>query len=139
MSSTGFLSSEATSNMCFGHVVSLCSGRVILAVTNGVNDVDDDSSSCDESAPASNPIARARTVVRVIRGSGLRRDAFNEVIVNGNARGWFKEGQKTIQLKQLQLLRDVHTRWDSIYHMLNRLREMRQVSIGELDLKLFIS
>ncbi|KAI0263897.1 hypothetical protein BGY98DRAFT_905734, partial [Russula aff. rugulosa BPL654] len=30
-----------------------------------------------------------------------------------------------VQLKHLQLLRDVPTRWDSVYHMLHRLRIMR--------------
>jgi hypothetical protein len=46
--------------------------------------------------------------------------------VNGNVKGWFKQGWplKIVQLKQLQLLRDMRTRWDSVFHMLNRLREM---------------
>lgn len=74
-------------------------------------------------------ISHARTVVRVIRGSGMRRDAFDDVIKDGNSKGWFKEGPKIIQLRRLQLLRDVRTRWDSKYHMLNRLRELRPVCI----------
>jgi hypothetical protein len=112
--------------MCFGHVVDLSSARV----TRGIGStVDDENDSPNEEAAASTPIPRARTVVRVIRGSGLRRDAFDEVIVNGNAKGWFKQGQPIviIKVKQLQLLRDVRSRWDSIYLMLNRLREMRPV------------
>jgi len=114
--------------MCFAHVVDLCSGRVIRAASDGV-EPENDSSSSDGDTAASNPIALARAVVRVIRGSGSRRDAFDEVIVCSNAKGWFKQGKpsRIIQVKPLQLLRDVRTRWDSVHHMLKRLREMRLV------------
>jgi hypothetical protein len=115
--------------MCFGHVIDLSSGRVTRSAdTTGDNDRDEsDESDNDTAAPS--PIARARDVVRVIRGSGMRREAFDEVVANGNAKGWFKEGRPpvTITIKPLQLLRDVRTRWDSVYLMLNRLREMRPV------------
>ena len=114
--------------MCFAHVVDLCSGRVIRAASDGVEPGNDGSSS-DGDAAVSNPIALARAVVRVIRGSGSRRDAFDEVIVRGNVKGWFKQGKppRIVQVKPLQLLRDVRTRWDSVHHMLKRLREMRPV------------
>jgi len=114
--------------MCFAHVVDLCSGRVIRAASDGV-EPENDSSSSDGDTTASNPIALARVVVWVIRGSGSRRDAFNEVIIRGNAKGWFKQGKpsRIIQVKLLQLLRDVRTRWDSVHHMLKRLHEMRPV------------
>jgi hypothetical protein len=93
-----------------------------LSPTNGKDDKNSDS-------PPSDPIAHARKVVSAIRGSGMCRDAFEEVIVNGNAKGWFKSGKppKTIQVKKLQLLQDVRTRWDSEYYMLNQLRELRPV------------
>jgi hypothetical protein len=74
-----------------------------------------------------NVIALVRAIVRVIRASGLRRDAFNEVIKNGNERGWFKVDDRVVKLDQLQLLRDVETRWDSVFHMLARLRDLRPV------------
>lgn len=115
--------------MCFGHVIDLSSGRVTRnADAIGPNDRDDSDDSDNDTATPS-PIARARNVVRVIRGSGMRREAFDEVVANGNAKGWFKAGRPpvTITIKPLQLLRDVRTRWDSIYIMLNRLREMRPV------------
>jgi hypothetical protein len=100
--------------MCFAHIVDLCSGRV-------VNAIDDES--------ASNPIGLARGAVRAIRGSGLRRDAFDEVIKNDNAKGWFKTGDPptTIKLKALQLLWDMRVRWDSVYLMVHRLGVMRPV------------
>jgi len=102
--------------MCFAHIINLCSGRVI----NAINDNDESTS---------DPIGLARGAVRSIRASGLCRDAFNEVIQNGNTKGWFKTGEppQTIQLKQLQLLRDMRIQWDSTYFMINRLGVMRPV------------
>jgi hypothetical protein len=118
--------------MCYGHIVDLSTKRVIdgLSKAKYSDDWDEPTEPTTYSdAIARDIISHARTVVRVIRGSGMRRDAFDELIVNGNSKGWFKAGQppKTVQLKKLQLLRDVRTRWDSEYHMLNRLRELRPV------------
>ncbi len=102
--------------MCFAHVIDLSSRRVIRAV---------------EDSEPSNPIGHGRVVVRTIRSSGIRRDSFDDVIKNGNTKNWFKTYDQVppqiIKLKPLQLLRQVRTRWDSVYHMLNRLREMRLV------------
>ena len=128
--------------MCFAHVIDLSSGRVTRNADNTVCDdgvvdgdqsdsdyeTDDETAGSEDGAVGSDgPIAHARNVVRVIRGSGMRRDMFNEVIVNGNNKGWFKKEQKVVRVKQLELLRDVRTRWDSVYLMLARLREMRPV------------
>ena len=113
---------------CFEHVVNLCSGRV--ADVGGVQDCEDEPCSSDSGTTpiASSPIGLARAAVRAIRGSGLRREAFNEVIDNGNKKGWFKGPDgKLITLKKLQLLRDVKTRWDSVYYMISRLRQLRPV------------
>jgi hypothetical protein len=127
--------------MCYAHIVNLSSGRVIAGLTKVAIDSDADWSgpplpyspteqTYDE-AIARDPISLGRTVVRIIRASGTRRDAFDDVVATGNTKGWFKQGrppnEKTVRLKQLQLLRDVRTRWDSVYYMLNRLREMRPV------------
>jgi hypothetical protein len=124
--------------MCYGHVVDLSSGCIIRGVTtNSADSVDNwngpplcnPATQTYEQALSRDPIALARTVVQVIRGSGKHRDAFDDIIVNGNAKDWFKEGQppKVVKLKQLQLLRDVSTQWDSMYYMLNRLWELRPV------------
>lgn len=117
--------------MCFAHVVDLSSKQVTRNADNTVDDDGDGSLESDEETAISGPITRGRNVVRVIRGSGMRRDAFEEVIKDGNKRGWFKAGRplKVVQIKPLQLLRDVRTRWDSIYLMLNRLHEMRPVRL----------
>ena len=48
--------------MCFAHVINLCSGRAILAASDG--DADDDGyDSSDDAIVPSNPISRARAVV----------------------------------------------------------------------------
>ena len=109
--------------MCFAHIINLCSGWVVHAATNGVEDKDAPSLSDDDSnSPSSscdvphapNPIEAACAVVWAIQGSGQCQSNFSKVITSGNAEGWFK-GQ---QLNNLQLLRDVRTRWDSVYYML---------------------
>jgi hypothetical protein len=117
--------------MCFAHVIDLSSGQVTRSTgtqrrRNTVDDDGDDSPQSDDETAISDPIARGRNVVRVIRGSGMRREMFKEVIENGNNRGWFKAGQPPlpVKIKVRQLLRDVCTQWDSTYHMLNRLHEM---------------
>jgi hypothetical protein len=123
--------------MCYGHVVDLSSGRII----DGQSTVNSRSGDWDgvpllieptyAEAIGRDIVSHARSVVRVIRGSGMRREAFDEVIINGNTKGWFKEGEppRTIQVPMLQLLRDVRTRWDSEYYMLKRLRELRPVCL----------
>jgi len=110
--------------MCFAHIIDLCSGRAIHAAS-GVER--EGVSSGDKTA--SDPLAAAHAAVRAIRGSGQRRDDFDRNIVDGNAGGWFKNGQQSVQVKQLQLLHDVCTRWDSVFHMLHRLCEMRLVCL----------
>ena len=130
--------------MCFEHVVNLCSGRVIDGLTKALADSTADDwvappppslrgSQSYAEAVERDPVALGRAVVRAIRASGARRDAFDDVIKTGNEKGWFREGtppnQRSIKVKQLQLLRDVSTRWDSVYYMLNRLREMRPVCL----------
>jgi hypothetical protein len=111
--------------MCFAHVVDLSSGRVVRKVDDAVDNNGGDLPQSDNEA---GPITRGRNVVRAIRGSGMRRDAFDEAIENGNAKNYFtSDGGAPVVVKSLQLLRDVRTRWDSTYHMLSRLREMRPV------------
>lgn len=128
--------------MCFPHIINICSQHVIskftnielanateatpviLAPNNATRQSFNNAVSCD-------PIALGRNTVRVLRSSGQRRDTFDDIIKDGNDKGWFgKTGNPpvNIQLRPLQLLRDVKTRWDSVYFMIKRLREMRPVS-----------
>ena len=79
------------------------------------------------------PLRRARRVVRLLRSSDQRREGFRKFIQDGNQRRWFTakgtNGKRAmVQVPELQPLRDVKTRWDSVYLMLQRLRELRPVS-----------
>lgn len=83
-----------------------------------------------------NPLSRARRVVRLLRSSDLRREGFRDFIKDGNQRGRFigtdKDNNcKTIEVPELELLRDVKTRWDSVFLMLRRLRQLRPVSSSQ--------
>jgi hypothetical protein len=80
-----------------------------------------------------NPLKRARRLIRFLRASDQRKNLLRTVIEEGNERSWFtmkdKQGKRVvIDVPQLQLLRDVKTRWDSVYLMLDRLRSLRPVS-----------
>lgn len=84
----------------------------------------------------SDPLGRARKVISSIRSSDQRRIRFSISIDEGNISGWFpkRDSQRkripgqTVQVKNRQLLRDVKTRWDSVFLMLERLRSLRPVS-----------
>jgi hypothetical protein len=81
------------------------------------------------------PVKRARAVVRTVRSSGQRKEDFLKLIRLGNNMKSFKdENDNVILLKELQLLKDVRHRWDSLYTMLVRLEEQRQVHLLSLPL-----
>ena len=84
------------------------------------------------------PLRRARRVIRLLCSSDEHRRGFLELIQNGNKHGWFdtkdKDGECIAgNVPELQLLRDVKTRWDSVYMMLMRLRVLRLVSLSRLQ------
>jgi hypothetical protein len=128
--------------MCFPHVVNICCQHVICEFTNiqlaetaedfvAALPADLPQLQSYQDAVDRDPVALGRNVVRVMRASGQRREALRDVINDGNLKGWFRaEGHhsEVIQLRSVELLRDVKTRWDSIYFMIKRLREMRPVS-----------
>jgi hypothetical protein len=74
-----------------------------------------------EEAAARDPVGLARRLVRVLRASNSRRVAFQASLKIGNEKKYF-------DLKPLELLRDVATRWDSTYLMIKRLIHLRLVS-----------
>ncbi|TFK58466.1 hypothetical protein BDN72DRAFT_739940, partial [Pluteus cervinus] len=75
------------------------------------------------------PIALTRALVVRIRGSGQWRHNFSDLIEEGNRKSWWmNQENKVVKLKNLQLLRDCPTRWDSCFKMNKRFSDMRPVS-----------
>lgn len=126
--------------MCFAHVINIACQHVIDEMTDNkhpdMNTDDSDSELSTDSLVTHqrererHPIALGRAIVQALRSSGKRRDDFDDLISNGNAKGWFQVGDPPIivRVPPLQLLRDVKTRWDSVYYMIRRLLELRPVS-----------
>jgi hypothetical protein len=129
--------------MCFPHIINICTTHVIESFTDTA--LADDQADFDadlppmvpaeqtyEEACGRDPIALCRCTVRAIRASGLRRDHFHEIVCSGNTKGWFKSPEdptETIKVPEVQLIHDVRTRWDSVFGMIHRFRELRPVSI----------
>ncbi|OJT11323.1 hypothetical protein TRAPUB_12198 [Trametes pubescens] len=73
------------------------------------------------SALENDPVKRARQLIAACRASGQRREDFAAVIADGNRCSSWGPGKT---LRQVQLLRDVDTRWSSTYLMIDRLLEL---------------
>lgn len=129
--------------MCFPHLINICVKSVLggygTAGYTGTNKTSKDEESDEESGNESDEdsgqnakkrdaVAAGRKIVRVMRASGQRRDHFEDLIRTGNAKNFFKVDRKVVRVRSVQLLHDVKTRWDSVYLMIKRLREMRPVS-----------
>ena len=82
-----------------------------------------------EAACAEDPIACLRKIVMAIRISRQHRNALTKWIETGNQNGLFVLNGNPVQIPPRQLLRDVRTRWDSMYQMIKRCIEMRLVSL----------
>jgi hypothetical protein len=76
------------------------------------------------------PVKHARVLVCTVCLSGQRKDDFQKLIKLGNNMGSFKDEQNEVmQLRELQLLKDVRHCWDSLYVMLARLDELHPVRL----------
>lgn len=75
------------------------------------------------------PIKRARRVVRILRSSDQRKQAFKDVIRVGNEGHLFTTKEGVIVVPDLEPLCDVKTRWDSVYRMIERLLALQPVSV----------
>jgi hypothetical protein len=88
-----------------------------------------------EDACAEDPITCLCKIVRAIRSSGQRRNAFMTWIETGNRSGLFGlENNNPVHIQPKQLLQDVQTRWDSIDQMVKHCIEMCLVSPCTIDL-----
>jgi hypothetical protein len=131
--------------MCFSHVVNIAVQHVLSKMSSvkaPENDDDNSEGPTDdadenrgfgqtfEAACVQDPISRLRKIVTAIRASGQRREALTTWIENGNKSRLFVLQNKSVEIKPMQLLRDVRTRWDSTYQMIKRCIEMRLVSFA---------
>ena len=112
---------------CFPHIINICVQHILDAFSAAgpsdlakafVHAFPDGGVDREEylKALGRNPIARGRQIVKAIRSSCLRRERFMELTKSG-----------LFEVPEYQLLRDVRTRWDSVYYMINCLRVMRPV------------
>ena len=127
--------------MCFLHIINICCQHVIASFTNadladagaefvGALPPDLPDRQTFEEAVKRDPVGLGRNIVRVLRGSGQRRDLFDDIVRDGNEKfwfGWIGVPPVPVQLPLRQLLHDVITRWDTVFYMVRRLREMRPV------------
>ena len=109
---------------CFPHVTNIATKTGLKYLTQvPADDAEVDTVLIEEEFPSLPPwnadaayrdalegdvIAAARKLVNVCRASGQRREALREIIKEGNANNLFT-------LEELELLRDVDTRWSSTF------------------------
>lgn len=89
--------------------------------------LDDPNSQTYDKACARAPLKILRALTIAIRASGSRRELFRNTIILGNAHRQFMVGDTVLTLENLELMRDVRTRWGSTRDMLRRARELRPV------------
>jgi hypothetical protein len=82
------------------------------------------------------PLRCAHRVIHFLHSSDQHKQSFHGFIHSRNERDWFTkinaDGKHVlVKLSDVQLLRDVKTRWDLVYMMLERLRYLRPVSSSQ--------
>ena len=121
--------------MCFTHVINTCCQHVITSLTNvtlaesaelslGVLPSSLLDQQTFEDTVKQHPVALGCNIVHVLRSSGQRHNLFEDVICDGNAKGWFLDNNvppKPYKLPLVQLLHDMVVRWDTLYYMVRRL------------------
>jgi len=113
--------------ICIEHNTTNTTGRMIAKVstTEYSDNFDDFTDPVDSQNGVRDVIALVHNIVRSIHTLGQRLDRFNDTIKLRNERGWFGD----VKVPELQLLRDVKTRWGSVYAMLKRFRMLRPVCV----------
>ncbi|KAG8998769.1 hypothetical protein FRB94_006659 [Tulasnella sp. JGI-2019a] len=108
---------------CFPHIINIAVQHLLselISISNGAEDTEflphaagDEDLQSYQQALARDPISLCRAVVRNLHVSSIRHEEFGRIT-------------RALLLPSLQLLRDVDTRWDSVYEMIDRAIEMRQ-------------
>ena len=81
-----------------------------MSTTKYSDNFDDFTDLVDSQDGVRDVIALVHNIVHSIHASGQHLDRFNDTIKLGNERGWFGDAK----VPELQLLRDVKTRWGSV-------------------------
>jgi hypothetical protein len=100
---------------------------------------DDDNDNVDidkvHAALGCDVVDKVRKLANAIRKSGLRRNNFQDVIVEGNMSGSFGEAG----LRQVNVLKDMDVRWSSTFLMIDRMLELYPVCSFLIQLLLILS
>ncbi|KAG5645018.1 hypothetical protein H0H81_009272, partial [Sphagnurus paluster] len=112
--------------MCFPHIIDICAGHMTekASDTPYSDDLDDYHGEVVTSGGGCDVIALCCNTVHGIPASGQRINHFEDTIKLGNEKKWFKDGDKVVRVHEVQLLRDVRTRWDSVFSMGYRFLEL---------------
>jgi len=82
------------------------------------------------------PLRCTRKLISFLRSSPQRKEGLSDIIKEGNMSNQFigpnESGSNLIVFKvpEVQLLKDVKTRWDSVFLMLQRLQQLRPVGLS---------
>ncbi|KIM34693.1 hypothetical protein M413DRAFT_75735, partial [Hebeloma cylindrosporum] len=111
---------------CFPHIVNLACKAILAAISSldfdpFSEDEEDDEGRTFIDKLTEDPIARLRVLVRVIRASSIRRQCFSELAMKHFG-------------DDVQLLRDVDTRWSSTYLMIERALFCKSVIVKFLSM-----
>ena len=117
--------------MCFLHIVNTCCHHLIDNLTDvgltksaevsvGLLPLGPPEQQTFKDTVKWDPVALSHNIVHLLQSSGQRRDLFDDIIDDGNAKGWFLDDDNPPQVCQLplvQLLHDMIVRWDTVYYM----------------------
>ena len=105
---------------CLSHAINRCTQKVIDVV--GATPLEGENNDKNDLV---SPVKEVRVIVRSVRSSPQRRNLWFNAIRVGNQLQVFVP-----HVKELQLILDIHTHWDSTYQMIHCFLQMHQVSIS---------
>ncbi|KAI0060763.1 hypothetical protein BV25DRAFT_1806882, partial [Artomyces pyxidatus] len=114
---------------CFPHVINISVQTALKSLSKSAPDplpLSDRLEHQNPHALKEDPVGKCRSVVGACRDSSMRREDFLKEIEAGNKAKVWKDGTEAVQLRVVQLLRDVETRWSSTFLMIDRALELSQ-------------
>src|SRR6266481_4174875 len=132
---------------CFPHVINICVQHVLAAFEDDavIDEVPDAGHSSWKKAARKKTLSRLQALIHAMHASGRQCEAFFESIHEGNSKKLFIDPEvsehgamRPVHVPENALLRDVPTRWDSVYHMISHAHSLCLVTFF-LDLLLSFS